>query len=121
PETTPTPSPTPQPKVSVEGWVSWYGMGERECLGCREDRIMANGERLDDRALTAACDVQTTCKLFPLGSRVRIVNQENMMTVEAVITDTGGFSKYGRVLDVTKAVRDRLNAEGNFYAYVERI
>ncbi|MBC7255766.1 MAG: hypothetical protein H5T66_06645, partial [Chloroflexi bacterium] len=55
------------------------------------------------------------------GSRVRIVNQENMMTVEAVITDTGGFGKYGRVLDVTKAVRDRLNAEGNFYAYVERI
>lgn len=121
PETPPTSTPTPQPKTRVEGWVSWYGTGERECLGCNRGRIMANGERLDDRKATVACDVKTTCKLFPLGSKVRIINLENMMTTVATVTDTGGFGRYGRVLDVTKKVRDLVNADGNFYAMVERI
>ena len=121
-------SPLPETKAIVvkqvaavepylEGMATWYGTGETECLGCRKDRIMANGQVLDDKALTVACGVGGSCKMFPLGSRVKIINTENGMTVYAVVTDTGGFqqgkyAKMGRILDVTKAVRDRLNMGG---------
>ena len=100
------------PPVQLEGIATWYGSADSECLGCRKDRLMANGKKLDDTALIVACGVGGSCKVFPLGSKVKIINLENMMTVEAVVSDTGGFAKYNRILDVTKAVRDRLNMAG---------
>jgi len=117
-------SPVPETKAIVrpvvaaepylEGMATWYGTGVDECLGCGINRIMANGKRLDDTALTVACGVGGSCKQFPLVSKVKIINLENMMTVEAEVTDIGGFSKFkdNRIIDVTKAVRDSLNMGG---------
>jgi 3D (Asp-Asp-Asp) domain-containing protein len=115
-------SPIPESKVVVkqvmavepylEGIATWYGTGIDECLGCNPKRIMANGKLLNDSALTVACGVGGSCRMFPLGSKVKIINLGNMMTVDAIVTDTGGFTKYNRVLDVTKLVRDSLNMEG---------
>jgi rare lipoprotein A (peptidoglycan hydrolase) len=99
----------------VEGIASWYGTGEDECLGCNPRRIMANGQRLDDDKKTAACSVGGTCKTFPVGSRVRILNLENKMLTTALITDTGGLLKgtdKERSIDVSKAVKDAINCGG---------
>jgi rare lipoprotein A (peptidoglycan hydrolase) len=98
----------------LEGMATWYGTGVDECLGCNAKRIMANGQPLDDERKTVACGVGGSCKQFPLGSRVKIINQANGMTVYAVVTDTGGFAKFedNRILDVSKAVRDSLNMGG---------
>jgi rare lipoprotein A (peptidoglycan hydrolase) len=101
----------------LEGMATWYGTGETECLGCNSRRIMANGQPLDDTKLTVACGVGGSCKQFPLKSKIKIINQANGMTVYATVTDTGGFqqgkyAKMGRILDVSKAVRDSLNMAG---------
>lgn len=116
PDITPTPTPTDIPSISIkyfhlEGLASWYGTGEDECLGCREDRIMANGERLDDDKKTIACAIGGSCKYFDVGDEVEILNLENMMVVRAVVTDRGGFARYGRIIDMTKAVRDSINCD----------
>jgi len=82
---------------------------------------MANGERLDDQEPTAACGadlynedgtiVAGSCRLFDVGTTVRITNLVNGKSVVAKVTDRGGFTSFGRILDVTKAVRDALDME----------
>lgn len=117
-ETTPTPTPTTHPALNdklphIEGQASWYGEGKNECLGCDPQRIMANGQRLDDNRKTVACSVGGTCELFPIGTRVMILNKENKMLTEALVTDTGGFQKYNKIVDVSKAVKNSLNMGGS--------
>jgi rare lipoprotein A len=48
---------------------------------------------------------------LPLGSKVRITNLDNGKSVEAIVTDRGGFEKLGRIADLTPAVRDALNTK----------
>lgn len=45
-------------------WGTWYGEAPWECLGCNPDLIMANGERFDETAWTAAAN------WLPLGTEV---------------------------------------------------
>lgn len=113
-ESLPTPTPTDAPSVDnryihLEGLASWYGTGENECLGCNPGRIMANGEKLDDNKKTVACAIGGSCKYFDIGDRVEILNLDNMMVTTAIVTDRGGFAKYGRIIDMTKAVKNALN------------
>jgi len=96
----------------IEGQASWYGATPEECLGCNPNFIMANGEKLDGKVKTIACAVGTTCNDFPIGSLVEVINLENMMTTNARVTDTGGFAKYNRVADISKAVKGAINCEG---------
>ena len=96
----------------VEGLASWYGATPEECLGCNPNFIMANGQKLDDKVKTIACAVGTTCNDFPIGSLVEVINLENMMTTNARVTDTGGFAKYNRVADISKAVKGAINCKG---------
>lgn len=112
-----TPTPTPEPVVEaksqarekgqiLEGWATWYGTGANECLGCNPERIMANGQRLDDDALTVACND------FPLGTRLVIQNLREDGTgriVEAIVTDRHGSNI---IVDMTKAVRDAIGCKG---------
>ena len=101
--------PLDNKRPHLEGWASWYGTGENECLGCNPERIMANGERLDDNKKTIACNH------YPLGTKVLVQNLREDgtgMFTEAVITDRGGFGKYNRVADLSKAVRDAINCGG---------
>lgn len=117
------PTPTPEPFVEakskarkagqiLEGWATWYGEGPNECLGCNPGRIMANGQRLDDNALTVACND------FPLGTRLVIQNLREDGTgriVEAVVTDRHGSNI---VVDMTKAVRDAIGCKGKCWVRV---
>lgn len=139
-ESQPIPEPVPTPEkdvpslnsgyIHIEGRVSWYGASIEECLGChphrREDGSvffkMANGEILDDSRKTIACSldeeidgviIQGSCRSIPLGSRVKVLNLENMMIASAVVTDTGGFAKYNKIADISKAVRDSIGITGN--------
>lgn len=96
----------------IEGQASWYGATPEECLGCNPNFIMANGQKLDDKVKTIACAVGTTCNDFPVGSLVEVLNLENMMVTNARVTDTGGFARYNRVADISKAVKGAINCKG---------
>ena len=119
-ETTPTPTPTTpaqKPKISLKSWAgvaSWYGTGPNECGGCKKyyDEnglyyLMSNGQRLDDGKKTIAFN------RAPLGSKVKILNLDNNFITEAVVTDTGGFEKLGKIADLSVATRNALNTKGN--------
>jgi peptidoglycan lytic transglycosylase len=82
------------PKRVSYGVASWY-----ECD--HQGPLTANGERFDDRALTAAHP------RLPLGSRVRVTNLSNGRSVLVRINDRGPFAP-GRVIDLTKGAAQRL-------------
>lgn len=97
PTAMPTPF-TPQPPPTPTKWVgmaSYYS--ENGCLGCSATLTMANGEKLDDDALTLAFN------MAPLNKMVMIENQRNGKKVMAKITDRGGFHKYNRIADLSLA------------------
>ena len=127
---TPTPTLFPEAEAEIkarkegkilEGEATIYTDTIEGCLGCKPHYdengelyfVMANGERLDSKKRTVACGVGTSCKVFPLGTTVVVQNLENGMFTTAIVTDTGGFGKlYGRILDMTPAVANRINLKG---------
>lgn len=82
------------------GKASWYGPGFH-------GRKTANGEVFNMHAMTAAH------KTLPLGSRVKVENEETGETLVVRINDRGPFVK-GRVIDLSKeaAVRLGLDEQG---------
>ena len=64
---------------------------------------MANGEVMDKHKLTAASPLikGTNKPKYKLGTRLLVINPKNGKSVEVVITDTGGFRKKGRELDLS--------------------
>ena len=65
----------------------------------------ASGERLSDRAYTAAH------KTLPFGTRVRVINRRNGRSVVVRINDRGPFIK-GRVIDLTPAGAKAIGMSG---------
>lgn len=94
----------PEPiSYDATGQASWYGEADDECVGCREDRLMANGERYNEDAMTLAY------WNVPLNSEVQVTNLDNGKTIKAKVTDTGGFqAEYGRVADLSKGLKNAL-------------
>lgn len=90
--------PTPQ---VWEGEASYYS--EDGCVGCREDRLMANGERFNENAMTIAFNK------LPLGTFVEVTNVSNGQTVAVKVTDTGGFEALDRIADLSLGVKEVLN------------
>jgi rare lipoprotein A len=74
----------------------------------------ASGERLDDRALTAAH------KTLPFGAIVRVTNVDNGRAVTVRINDRGPFVR-GRIIDLTPAAASALGIDGLARVTVERI
>ncbi len=75
-------------KDEMEGVASWYG----------EDfngRLTASGEVYDMYQMTAAH------KTLPLGTVVRVHNQDNGKTVEVRVNDRGPYVK-GRIIDLSR-------------------
>jgi len=91
----------------VKGKVSFYSWNG--CLGCNENRIMSNGEQLDDSKFTVA--------LYPRllkqykNQIVTVENLDNGKKVNCKVTDSGGFEKYNRIADLSKATYDYLEAK----------
>jgi len=57
--------------------------------------LTANGERYDERALTAAH------RTLGLGTRVRVTNLENRRSVVVTVNDRGPYAK-GRIIDLSR-------------------
>lgn len=100
----PTQTPEPTPEVVEKnihtGIASYYSRSG--CIGCHPQMIMANGQPLDDSALTVAFNRSR------LGSKVKITNLRNDQSIVATVTDTGGFERLGRIVDLTVATKDAI-------------
>jgi rare lipoprotein A len=77
------------------GKASWYSIGTNS--GTRT----ASGERLSNDGATAAH------KTLPMGTRVRVTNEDNGKSEVVTITDRGPYVK-GRIIDLTIGVAERL-------------
>lgn len=93
--------------IMYDGKVSYYS--HEGCLGCNENQIMGNGQPFDENDLTLAipCEDIISGK-YEYGTKVRVVNQDNFNSADAVITDCGGFSKYDRVADLSLGLAQKL-------------
>ena len=76
-------------KDEMEGLASWYGADFN-------GRLTASGEVYDMYQMTAAH------KTLPLGTVVKVTNQDNGKTVEVRINDRGPYVK-GRIIDLSKS------------------
>lgn len=85
----------------LEGLVTIYSYDG--CLGCNGKRQMANGQILNDRLLTIACN------RVAIPSPVKITNLETGLWTYALATDTGGFGG-GIIADLTPATSYALGA-----------
>lgn len=96
--------------VVMEGIASYYS--KAGCLGCNPLFVMANGQVLDDNALTMAIGAD---KKHLVGYQARVTNLVNGQSVVVRITDTGGFykDKYGnRVADLTIGTKQAIGMKG---------
>jgi len=96
--------------VVLEGEASYYSRAG--CLGCNAGRIMANGQPLNDQALTMAIGANLK---HLVGYRAKVTNLHTNQSVDVLITDTGGFykAKYGnRVADLTIASKQAIGIHG---------
>lgn len=65
-------------------------------------RMTACGQRFNQNAMTAASNS------LPCGTKALVRNVQNGRSVQVTITDTGGFGKYGRILDLSRGAFARL-------------
>lgn len=101
--------PLTQPVV-LEGMASYYSRAG--CLGCNPLFVMANGQVLDDNALTMAIGAHLS---HLVGYHAKVTNLANGKSVVVRITDTGGFyqDKYGnRVADLTIGAKQAIGMNG---------
>ena len=86
-----------EPKTVIS---SFYG-GEKR--GDFHGKRMANGERFNknDPTIAASNDL-------PLGTKIQVTNVENGKSAVLTVKDRGGFEKYGRKLDVSRAAAQKL-------------
>lgn len=106
PEASPSGELEASPSAMLKGTASYYS--EAGCLGCSPTLTMANGERLDDTKLTIAVTVEDMHRYKLLNDVVIVRNVRNGRTVEAKITDTGGFHRYNRIADLSVATRNAI-------------
>lgn len=119
-EPTATPSATPVERVlpkkpstgtkeAGESAKTWTGKvshySRAGCLGCSATLTMANGQPLDDDALTIAFNKA------PLGTKLKLTNLDNGKSVIVTVTDTGGFERHGRIADLVPAVAKALETK----------
>ncbi len=80
----------------LEGLASWYGEPYH-------GRQTASGERYDMWQMTAAH------RTLPFGTRLEVTNLDNGRSAEVVVNDRGPFVA-GRILDLSRAAADKLDA-----------
>ena len=96
-------SPSSVQAISWTGTASYYS--ESGCLGCNKTLTMANGPRLDDRRFTLAMTPHTVRAYKLLNKKVTVRNRKTGASVVATVTDTGGFSRYSRIADLSLATK----------------
>lgn len=76
-----------------EGTASWYAL---------DGNRTASGEIMDSSLMTAASNT------YPLGSMLRVENVDSGDIVYVRVNDTGGFTRLGRVIDLSLGAFDRI-------------
>jgi rare lipoprotein A (peptidoglycan hydrolase) len=84
-----------------KGQASWYG-------GSFQGRKTSNGERFDTNA---RAEFTAAHKTLPMGTRVRVTNRKNGLSIIVRINDRGPFIR-GRVIDVTREGAKALHLDG---------
>jgi len=87
-------------ELSWTGIASYYS--DSGCLGCRTDRLMANGERFDEDDLTLAF------MRVHLNSLVIVENLNTGILARARVTDRGNFERYGRIADLSQGLKNEI-------------
>ncbi len=103
-------APTNGSILVLEGEASFYSRAG--CLGCDPRMIMANGQPLNDNALTMAIGAD---RKHLVGRNATVTSLATGKSVTVLITDTGGFyqAKYGhRVADLTIATKQAIGMAG---------
>lgn len=77
------------PITSNAATVSWYGKPFH-------GRLTASGERYDMNKLTCASNSHK------MGTKLKVTNKDNGLSVTCKVNDTGNFTKYGRTLDLSR-------------------
>lgn len=104
------PAPAGSAVLVLQGEASFYSRAG--CLGCNPGRIMANGQPLNDNALTMAIGAD---KKHLVGRKARVTSLATGQSTLVTITDTGGFykAKYGnRVADLTIGTKQAIGMAG---------
>jgi rare lipoprotein A (peptidoglycan hydrolase) len=83
--------------IGKASYYTWDG-----CLGCNEERQMANGEILDNNKTTLAF------MRAPLNTIVEVKNLDTGASTVARVTDRGDFEPLGRIADVSEKVKDKI-------------
>ncbi|BDH16549.1 MAG: hypothetical protein [Bacteriophage sp.] len=83
------------PMLSQAATVSWYGPGFH-------GKRTASGEVFNQNTYTAASNSHK------IGTKLRVTNLKTKQSVVVRINDTGGFKKYGRTLDLSKAAFSKI-------------
>jgi rare lipoprotein A len=78
-----------------------------------EGKRTASGERFSQDNLTCAHGS------LPFGCRLRVTNLRNNQAVDVRVNDRGGFHRYGRVLDLSKAAARAIGMLGTGTAKVK--
>lgn len=76
-----------------------------------------SGEQFDETLLTAAVLPSRWKELR--GKKLKVTNKENGRSVVVKVNDTGGFEKYGRSLDLSKAAFESIANPAKGLANVE--
>lgn len=92
------PQPLRPSGTAIIGTASWYGPGFN-------GRRTSSGAIYDQESLTAASVI------FPLGTRLRVVNLANDRQVEVAVNDHGPYAK-GRSLDLSHRAAQQLGMIG---------
>lgn len=103
-----TPTPLQAPSNIYIGKVSYYSRGG--CLGCSGDLRTGSGEPLDDSRLTLAIPCENV-GIIKYGTMARVTNLDNGLSVEVTINDCGGFTRHGRIADLSLATYNALEAK----------
>ena len=88
---------------TFEGKASYY---TNKSVDPRWGGKTKSGEQFDENAFTTAVLPHQWEKLK--GKRLKVTNHDTNKTVEVKVNDTGGFEKYGRVLDLSKAAYSKI-------------
>lgn len=72
------------------GKASWYGGT------LHHGKRAADGSVFNQNAMTCASNT------FKFGTKLKVTNKENGKSVTVRVTDRGGFTKLGRIIDLSK-------------------
>lgn len=102
------------PKMSETGVASFYTDAS---VDPRWGGATKSGEQFDESLLTAAVLPSRWKELR--GKKLKVTNRETGQSVVVTVNDTGGFEKYGRSLDLSKAAFEMIGNPAKGLANVD--